>query len=94
MDGFQDFAVMALWIAIAGSPIAFIGLTFLHAARVPQWVWAFSERTQIVWLASLLMGVAVVPVGLPVAVWYLVKIRPVLVQIEKGNLSKLADGAP
>lgn len=92
MEGLQDFAMMAMWIAIAGSPIAFIGLTFLHAARAPQWVWVLSERTQIVWLASLLLGVAIVPVGLPVAVIYLVKIRPVLSRIEKGNLSSLADG--
>lgn len=90
MDGFLDFARMALWIAIAGSPIAFIGLTFLHAARVPQWVWAFSERTQIVWLASLLIGVAIVPVGLPLAIWYLVKIRPVLGRIEQGNIASVA----
>lgn len=83
---------MAFWIAVAGSPIAFIGLTFLHAARVPQWVWAFSERTQVIWVATLLLGVAVVPVGVPLAIWYLVKVRPVLNHIEAGNVASLTEG--
>lgn len=91
MDGVEDFMRMALLIAIAGSPIAFIGLTFLHAARYPQWVWAFSERTQIVWLAGLLMGAAIVPLGLPLAAWYLIRVRPVLHQIEQGNMSHFVD---
>jgi len=92
MEGFQEFMTMAFWIAIAGSPIAFIGLTFLHAARIPQWVWAFSDRTQVIWLASLLLGVAVVPLGLPLASWYLVKVRPVLNRIENGNVDTLIEG--
>lgn len=90
MDGFQEFAAMALWISIAASPIAFVGLTFLHAARIPQWVWAFSDRTQIVWLASLLLGVAVVPLGAPIAVYYLVKVRPVLNAIWGGNVGHVS----
>lgn len=93
MEGVQDFVVMAFWIAVAASPIVFIGLTFLHAARYPQWVWAFSERTQIVWLAGLLMGAAVVPLGLPLAAWYLIRVRPVLHRIEQGNLSPTSDGS-
>ncbi len=91
MEGVQAFMMMALWIAIAGSPIAFIGLTFLHAARYPQWVWAFSERTQVIWLAGLLMGAAVVPLGLPLAAWYLWRVRPILNQIEQGNMSHFVD---
>lgn len=94
MEGFQDFMMMALWIAIAASPVAFIGLTFLHAAKCPQWVWAFSGRTQVVWLASLLIGAAVVPIGLPVAIWYLIKIRPILRQIEHGDIANFAGRSP
>ena len=82
---------MALWIAVAGAPIAFIGLTFLHAAQYPQWVWAFSERRQVVWLAGLLMGAAIVPLGLPLALWYIVRVRPLLHQIEQGNMSHFLD---
>lgn len=84
---------MALWIAIAASPIALVGVSFLHAARFPQWVWAFSDRTQIVWLASLLLGVAIIPMGVPVALWYLLKIRPVLTRIEAGNMAGFVDGS-
>jgi hypothetical protein len=91
VEGFQEFMTMAFWIAVAGSPIAIIGLTFQHAARIPQWVWAFSDRTQVIWLASLLLGVAVVPLGLPLAVWYLVRVRPVLKYIEDGNIAALVE---
>lgn len=96
MEGFQAFALMTLWIVVASSPLVFVGLTFLHAARLPQWVWAFSERTQVVWLALLLLGIAIVPLGLPVAAWYLMKVRPVLNNIEKGNLALVSanEGRP
>lgn len=86
MDGFFAFWNTALVIAIASIPLATVGLTFLHAARTPQWVWAMSGKTQIWWLAGLLIGVPVMPIGIPAAIYYLVKIRPVLGRIETGNL--------
>lgn len=86
MDGFSAFWTTALLIAVASIPIAIVMLSFLHAARTPQWVWAMSGNTQIWWLAGLLIGVPVMPIGLPAAIWYLVKIRPVLGRIETGNL--------
>jgi hypothetical protein len=86
MDGFSAFVGAAFWIAIAGIPIGVVLLAFLHAASVPQWAWAMSSRTQIWWLAGLLLGVALIPLGLPAAIWYLVKIRPLLNRIEDGNV--------
>jgi len=77
---------MALLIAIGAIPIVICLLAFLHAARTPQWVWALSNRTQIWWLAGLLMGAAIIPLGLPAAGWYLVKIRPELERIETGKI--------
>ena len=73
-------------IAISAVPIVLVGLAFLHAARAPQWVWAFANRRQIVWMVVLLGGIVVMPVGIPVALWYLVKIRPALDGIEQGRL--------
>ena len=51
-----------------------------------------SGRTQIVWLATLLLGSAVIPIGIPAAIYYLLKVRPALLSIENGDVSKLIDG--
>ncbi|MGI9608089.1 MAG: hypothetical protein ACR2P0_18305 [Acidimicrobiales bacterium] len=84
-----SFAEIAIVIAIGSIPMVFVMVAFLHAARVPQWVWAFSSRTQVVWMAMLLLGVAVVPVGVGLASWYLWKIRPELSAIERGDMARL-----
>lgn len=85
------FGTTAFWVAIASIPLVFVGLTFLHAARVPQWVWVMSGRTQIFWLASLAVGTAVIPIGIPATIWYLFFVRPTLVALERGDMSKLTD---
>jgi hypothetical protein len=75
----------ALLIAIAGVPLVLIMIAFLHAARTPQWVWAFTARTQVVWMALLLGGVAIIPAGLPLAAWYWFRVRPELLAVERGD---------
>ncbi len=89
MEGFGEFWYTALLIALAGLPIVFVALGFLHAARVPQWAWAMSGRTQIVWLVTLLLGVAIIFAGVPAAAYYFWKIRPVLDRIERGDLADM-----
>ena len=46
-------------------------------------------RTQIIWLTSLLLGAAIIPAGIPAALYYFWKIRPVLDRIERGELDDL-----
>lgn len=82
-----EFWYTALLIALAGLPIVFVAVAFLHAARVPQWAWAMSGRTQIVWLVTLLLGVAIIFAGVPAAAFYFWKIRPLLDRIERGDLA-------
>ena len=76
----------ALQISLVVSPFAVVALTFLHAAQIPQWVWAFSDRTQIIWLASLLLGVALLPLGLVATIRYWWRVRPQLASIERGEM--------
>ena len=76
----------ALLITAAGIPLILTLIAFLDAARMPQWVWAFTERTQVIWLVVLLAGVAIVPVGLPLAAWYWFRVRPELQSVERGEL--------
>lgn len=85
----EAFWLTALFIALAALPIVFVALAFLHAARSPQWVWAMSGRTQIVWLAGLLVGAGIVFAGVPAAIYYFWKIRPVLDRIERGDLADM-----
>lgn len=76
----------SLLIAIALIPVLAVGLMFLHAARTPAWVWAFTSHTQAVWVALLLGGILIVPAGLCLAGWYFFKIRPRLAAIERGEM--------
>jgi len=89
VEGLGAFWFTALLIAIAALPIVFVALAFLHAARAPQWVWVMSGRTQIIWLAGLLLGAGIVVAGVPAAAYYFWKIRPVLDRIERGDLADL-----
>jgi len=91
VEGLGQFWLTALFIAIAALPIVFVALAFLHAARVPQWAWIMSGRTQIAWLAGLLIGAGIVFAGVPAAAYYFWKIRPVLDRIESGDLVDIAD---
>ncbi|RMH76154.1 MAG: hypothetical protein D6683_10420, partial [Actinomyces sp.] len=58
----------------------------LDAARRPRFVWAFAERAQVAWMAAIMFGIALVPLGLAVSTWYLTRIRPQLKAIENGDL--------
>lgn len=90
MEELEAIAGAALWVLVWSIPFVFVGLTFLHAARVPQWVWVMSGRTQIVWLVVLLVGNALIlPLGIPAAVYYLWRVRPLLGKIEQGDISEL-----
>ena len=83
---FGTFVTTAFWIAVASIPLGIVALSALHAARTPQWVWAFSDRTQVIWVAGLFWGVIVVPLGLFVAAYYWWRVRPQLASIERGEI--------
>ena len=83
---FGTFMSTALLVALALLPLVPVVLMFLHAARTPGWVWAFTDHTQVVWVALLLAGIVITPVGLVLAAWYFFKIRPVLDARERGEL--------
>jgi len=89
MPGFGPLVETIIAISLAGLPIAFVGLMFLHAARAPKWAWVLSGRTQIVWLASLIFGAGLIPLGVPLAVYYALRVRPVLDRIERGDLTEV-----
>lgn len=76
----------ALLIAVGLIPLVFVLGAFLDAARRPQWTWAFTERVQVYWLAALLFGVLVIPLGVPLAGWYWLRVRSELRAVEAGDI--------
>jgi hypothetical protein len=71
---------------LACVPLAISVWALLDAARRPRWVWALSRHPQTPWMAAVAAGVLLTVVGLAISLWYLVKIRPDLAAIERGEL--------
>jgi hypothetical protein len=72
--------------AFLALPLALSLWALLDAARRPQWAWALAERSQVVWMAAILFAALLVPIGLAVSLWYLLRIRPEVAAAERGEL--------
>ena len=81
-----DVLGTAALMAILSIPLAISVWAFLDVAKRPAWVWAFSGRRQVVWLAAIGLGVTTVVGGLIISTWYLSRVRPTLAAIEDGNV--------
>lgn len=79
-----------LWAVVvtAGAciPIGVSLWALLDAARRPRWVWALSRHRQTPWMAAVAAGVLLTVVGLAISLWYLIRVRPDLTAIERGDL--------
>lgn len=78
-----------MWFVLLLLACVPLGLTLwalTDAARHPAWVWAFAERAQVNWIAAICFGALVLPLGLAVCGYYLLRVRPVLDAIEGGQI--------
>jgi hypothetical protein len=73
-------------VLVCSVPLALTGWALLDTAHRPEWVWALTGRRRVAWLAAILFGALVVPVGLIVSSVYLVRVRPELADAETGRL--------
>jgi hypothetical protein len=73
-------------LLVCSVPLALSGWAMLDTAHRPEWVWALTGRRRVAWLAAILFGAVVVPVGLVVSLVYLVRVRPELADAETGRL--------
>jgi hypothetical protein len=73
-------------VLIFSVPLALTAWALLDTAHRPEWVWALVGRRRVAWLAAILFGAMVVPVGLVVSSIYLVRVRPELADAETGRL--------
>jgi hypothetical protein len=82
----RDLSVTIALITLFALPLALSVAALLDAARRPEWVWALAGRARIVWMLAILFGAFVLPVGIAVSTWYLLRIRPELRDAEMGRI--------
>jgi hypothetical protein len=70
--------------ALACIPLGLSLWALLDCARRPGWAWALAGRRQVVWMAIILCGFLTV-IGGVIALWYLVRVRPVIAAAEEGR---------
>jgi hypothetical protein len=84
-----------LW-AIAGAltvtvllsiPLAVTVWALLDAARRPQWAWALAGRSQVGWMAGIIVAALTLVGGIAVSCWYLLKVRPDVADAEDGRIA-------
>lgn len=75
-------------LCLLALPLALSVGALLDAARRPEWVWALAGRARLVWMMLILFGAVVLPVGLVVSSWYLLRVRPELRDAEQGRLRR------
>ena len=73
-------------VLVFSVPLALTVWALLDTAHRPEWVWALVGRRRVAWLAAILFGAMVVPVGLLVSSIYLLRVRPELADAETGRL--------
>ena len=76
----------ALALAVVFSiPLAVTVWALLDAARRPQWAWALAGRSQVAWMAGIILGALTLVGGIAVSAWYLLKVRPEIADAEDGR---------
>ena len=84
--GTGDVAGAVVLTLLCSIPLALTMWAFLDAARRPEWAWALAGRRRVVWLAVLLCSAFTVVAGVATALWYLLKVRPVVAGAERGDV--------
>jgi len=72
-------------VMLLSIPLGLSLWALLDCAHRPAWAWALTTRSQAVWMACILGGMLLVPVGLLVSGWYLVRIRAEVAGAEAGR---------
>jgi hypothetical protein len=82
----ETVAWAVLGASAAAIPLAISLWALLDAARRPRWAWALADRRQVVWMALVMFGVLTVVGGLAISGWYLLRVRPLVAAVERGEL--------
>jgi hypothetical protein len=82
----RDLSVTIAVVTLLALPLALSVGALLDAARRPEWAWALSRRVRVMWMVAILFGAFVLPLGVAVSSWYLLRIRPELRDAENGRI--------
>jgi hypothetical protein len=68
-------------------PLGLSVWALLDVVNRPAWTFAFLGRSRTMWVVATLAATCTIVVGMGVAVWYLVRVRPQLRDVEAGRLA-------
>lgn len=86
VGGIGELFVAIITTAIFAVPISLSLWALLDCAKRPGWAWALCNRSQQIWMATILCGILLVPVGMCVSAYYLLRVRPVVADAEQGKV--------
>jgi hypothetical protein len=87
MGGVGELLWVIVTTAFLAIPISLSVWALLDCAKRPGWAWALDQRSQQIWMFTILCGILVVPVGLCISTYYLVRIRPSVAAAEDGRVA-------
>jgi uncharacterized membrane protein len=89
MGGLGSLLVAIAETAFFSIPLALSLWALLDCARRPEWAWALTARSRQVWMVAILCGILLVPAGLAISTYYLVRVRAEVAGVEGGKLPDL-----
>jgi hypothetical protein len=75
-------------VLLAAIPIGLSVWALLDAARRPEWAFSFVNRSRTAWVAACAIGVLFCGPGLLISLWYLLRVRPQVADVEAGRLAQ------
>jgi hypothetical protein len=73
-------------ITLSAIPLGLSLWALLDIVSRPAWAWAFLGRNRTLWVVAILLGTSTIVGGMVVAIWYLVRVRPAVRDVEAGRL--------
>lgn len=73
-------------VLVASVPLAVTAGAMLDAARRPEWAFSFVGKSRTLWVTLNGVGVLFCGLGVVVALWYWLKVRPAVAAVEAGRL--------
>jgi len=74
-------------ICLSAVPIGLSVWALLDIVSRPAWAFAFLGRSRTVWVVVTVLGTSTIIGGMVFALWYLVRVRPELRDVEAGRLT-------
>ena len=78
--------LVCISIVVFSIPLALSVWALLDAARRPEWAFSFANRSRTLWVVANGFGILFCGVGVVIAAFYLLKVRPQIAAIEAGHV--------